>query len=284
MTYDRHGRQSRWIFPSKTTPGVADPGDQEYYLYDPNGNRTKLGKRDQSVLAYQYDALNRMTAKLVPERAGLTAAQTRDVYYEYDLRGLQTAVSFDGGAGDMVRTWYDGFGRPVTVLTQMSGQPRYLNHQYDRDGRREHLTFANDGARFRYFHDGLGRITHVTDKPAVASSDDYVIRYFYKPEGPRYAAIRGAGAGGFTTAYHYDPAQRLRMMANDLPGTANDMTATLAYNPASQIRQYDRDNDAYAWTGSIPPSRAYTTNGQNQYLAAGPGRVQLRRQRQSDLG
>lgn len=28
-----------------------------------------------------------------PERAGLTSAQTRDVYYLYDLRGLQTKAS-----------------------------------------------------------------------------------------------------------------------------------------------------------------------------------------------
>jgi RHS repeat-associated protein len=96
-----------------------------------------------------------------------------------------------------------------------------------------------------------------------------VIRYFYKPEGPRYVAIRGAGAAGFTSAYHYDPVQRLSMMVNDLPGTANDMTVTLGYNPASQIRQYGRDNEAYAWKGSVPVSRNYTANGQNQYASAG---------------
>ena len=56
---------------------------------------------DGSVLTFQYDALKRMTAKIVPERSGLTAAQTRDVYYEYDLRGLQTKARFDslGGRG-----------------------------------------------------------------------------------------------------------------------------------------------------------------------------------------
>jgi YD repeat-containing protein len=29
MTYDGFDRQSRWIFPSKATPGVADQGDYE---------------------------------------------------------------------------------------------------------------------------------------------------------------------------------------------------------------------------------------------------------------
>ena len=41
MTYDGFGRQPRWIFPSKTTPGVADQNDYEEYGYDPNGNRAR---------------------------------------------------------------------------------------------------------------------------------------------------------------------------------------------------------------------------------------------------
>ena len=63
--------------------------------------------RDGSVLTFQYDALNRMIAKFVPERAGLTAAQTRDIYYDYDLRGLQTRARFDSLAGPGVaRGWW----------------------------------------------------------------------------------------------------------------------------------------------------------------------------------
>jgi len=52
------------------------------------GNWVALRKRDGSILAYQYDALGRMSAKIVPERAGLAPAHTHDVHYEYDLRGL----------------------------------------------------------------------------------------------------------------------------------------------------------------------------------------------------
>jgi RHS repeat-associated protein len=52
--------------------------------------------------------------------------------------------------------------------------------------------------------------------------------------------------------------------------TANDLTQTFAYNPASQISSVARSNDAYAWTGAIAVSRGYTTNGLNQHTAAGP--------------
>jgi RHS repeat-associated protein len=39
--------------------------------------------------------------------------------------------------------------------------------------------------------------------------------------------------------------------------------------PAGCIASVSRDNDAYAWTGHYATTRAYTTNGLNQYSAAG---------------
>jgi YD repeat-containing protein len=44
---------------------------------------------------------------------------------------------------------------------------------------------------------------------------------------------------------------------------------SLSYNPASQIASRTLDNDAYAWTGHYAVNRPYTTNGLDQYLAAG---------------
>ena len=56
MRYDGLGRQTCWIFPSKTAAGTLGgdcvTGDFERYGYDANGNRTTLRKRDGSVLAY----------------------------------------------------------------------------------------------------------------------------------------------------------------------------------------------------------------------------------------
>jgi YD repeat-containing protein len=114
-------------------------------------------------------------------------------------------------------------------------------------------------------------MNYVHDKASITGPDDYVIRYFYRPEGPRYVAIRGVGPGGFTTVHHYDPVQRPIVMGNDLPGAVNDMTVTLGYNPAGQIRQYSRDNDAYAWTGGVAVTRNYAANGLNQYVGTSTG-------------
>ena len=149
MRYDGFGRQQRWIFPSKTTAGVADASDYEQYLYDAQGNRTALRKRDGSVLTFQYDAFNRMTAKIVPERSGLTPAQTRDVYYDYDLRGLQTRARFDSLAGEGVTTAYDGLGRVTGSTLAMAGTSRAIGHAYDGEGNRTAITHP-DGSVFPY--------------------------------------------------------------------------------------------------------------------------------------
>ena len=61
--------------------GGSQPVDYEQYGYDAAGNLTSLRKRDGSTLTYSYDVLNRITVKVVPSRADLTAAQTHDVYY-----------------------------------------------------------------------------------------------------------------------------------------------------------------------------------------------------------
>jgi RHS repeat-associated protein len=204
----------------------------------------------------------------VPERAGLTAAQTRDVSYAYDNRGLQIAAWFDGN--DLERIWHDGFGRPATALSRMSGQDRYLNHIHDRDGNREHLIFTNDGARLRFYYDGLGRMAAAHDRANPVSGDDAVVRYWHRPEGPRHVGVFGAGAAGFTSIYYYDPVQRLALIANDLSPRRSNWGIYLAYNPAGQIVRRELTDAAYAWTEARSASRDYRVNGQNQYTGVGP--------------
>ena len=141
LRYDGHDRQSCWIFPSKTVAGTLGgdcaTGDFESYGYDPNGNRTSHRKRDGSTLTYAYDALNRMAAKIVPERAGLGPTHTRDVHYEYDLRGLQTKARFDSLAGEGITNSYDGFGRLVSSSSNMGGTARTVGNAYDANGNRD---------------------------------------------------------------------------------------------------------------------------------------------------
>jgi RHS repeat-associated protein len=257
MKYDGFDRQSRWVFPSRTSPGVADQSDYEQHGYDGDGNRTSLRKRDGSVLSYQYDALDRMTVKIVPERAGLTAAQTRDVYYEYDLRGLQTKARFDGLGGEGVTNAYDGFGRLVSSTSDMGGTARTVGNVFDSDGARVRIDHP-DGSFFTYDLDGLGRPLWIRQ-----NGDNPVTGLSYDPAG------RPASSAWHMTTYGYDGAGRLQRITHDPLDSDRDQVFGFAYNPASQITNRTGSNDAYAWTGSVTANRSYSANGQNQYTSAG---------------
>ena len=182
--YDGHDRLQRWYFPSTTRPaayndstpagalasaGSINSGDYEEYGYDANGNRTSLRKRDGSVLSYSYDALNRMTVKVVPERAGLSTTHTRDVHYGYDLRGLMTYARFDSGSGEGVTIAYDGFGHKISETFGMDGVSRAIGSAHDANGNRTSVTYP-DAVSVAYSYDGLGRNTGVTDWAVVSLS------------------------------------------------------------------------------------------------------------------
>jgi len=263
LHYDGHGRQDRWTFPSPTTAGTVNAADYEEYGYDNNGNRTSLRKRDGSTLTYTYDALNRVTVKVVPERAGLTAAQTRDVYYGYDLRGLQTFARFDSAAGEGVTNSYDGFGRLTSSSTDMGGTNRTLGYLYDNDGNRTRITHP-DGLLFNYAYDGLDRLAGLYEGPdtsVMLSQFGYNAQGLIASRSERY---------GSTVAWTYDGIGRPASQADTFAGAIGNVTLTFARNPAGQIISRGRDNDAYAWTGVVNVNRAYTANGLNQYTAAGP--------------
>jgi YD repeat-containing protein len=256
MKYDGHGRQSRWIFPSKTTPGVADQADYEQYSYDPAGNRTSLRKRDGSVLGFQYDALNRVVLKSVP--ASASGAPGYSVHYGFDNRGLQTHARFGSSSGPGVTNAYDGFGRLKTSTTSMDGVARALVSTYDSMGNRTVLQ-GDSGYFARFDHDGLGRMTAHRGQAWIG----------YDSAGRRSSLGIGPGGPTSSTAYSWDGVGRLSGLTHDLAGTASDQSLGFGYNPASQIVRETRSNDSYAWTGAVAVSRPYSVNGQNQYVSAG---------------
>ncbi|MGD9584498.1 MAG: hypothetical protein AB7V26_12630 [Lysobacterales bacterium] len=253
MTYDDFGRQLTWNFPSKTTPGAVSTTDFEEYTYDDNGNRVSLRKRDGRVIGFSYDALDRLALKNVPGTAD-------DVYYGYDLRGLQLFARYGSNIGPGVSNAFDSFGRLVSSTTTMGGSARTLSYQFDANSNRTLITHP-DGLGFDYGYDGLNRMVTIA-APDAAS----LATIGYDRQGRRTSVGRGAAGA---TGYAYDAASHLAGLVQDFSGTAADLDIGLDYNPASQIVNRMLSNAAYVWWPTPSLSDGYAVNGLNQYTSIG---------------
>lgn len=271
--YDGFDRLRQWHFPNKNGTNSFNPNttsisgattptwtDYEHYGYDANGNRLWLRKRDGTTLSYQYDNLNRMTRKTVPERSGLPSIHTRDVFYGYDLRGLQTYARFSSTTGEGLTYTYDGFGRLTSEAQNNSGTNYTVSSEYDANGNRIKLTYP-DTRYFDITYDGLNRLDLIKNQWGTQ-----LINANYNNRG--LPSWLGRWSGAPDQSFGYDNASRLDALSWTNAGSHN---ASWDYtrNAASQIKTEIQSNDAFSWDGHVNLTRNYTTNGLNQYTNAG---------------
>ncbi|HEY8605474.1 hypothetical protein, partial [Tsuneonella suprasediminis] len=269
--YDGFDRLAKVRFPVATKgANASSTTDYEQYDYDANSNVVTRRTRANETLSFAYDALDRLTRKVVPERSGLSSTHTRDVYYGYDLMGRPLYARFDSASGDGISFAYDALGRMTSTTQAMDGASRTITSAFNTAGARTSLQFP-DGNLVNYNRDELNRLHY-----AELNAGGYLFYTPYKADGSLsalYRLVTSTAAWGLSdanTKYYYDPLGRLSTIATDMLGSSNDTSTNFTYNPASQIASLTRTNDAYAWTGHANVDRNYTTNGLNQYTAAGP--------------
>lgn len=258
--YDGLGRRTRIYYPSSTQgAGTSNPANYEQLTYATAtvGGATVstslvgyLQLRDGRSINYGYDNLGRPTSKDPP---GTDA----DVAYTYDNLGRMTSALFSA-TGQGVTNNFDALDRLTSTSSSMGGTTRTLSYQYDLAGDRTRITHPG-GTYFVTMYDGLSRPVGM-----LLNGTDAM----------RYAQYHASGTRSAfgSTAYSYDPVQRLTGQTHYFAsggGSAGSIGSTYAYNPAGQLNQVTRDNDAYAWIGHYAVNRAYTTNGLNQHLTAG---------------
>jgi RHS repeat-associated protein len=259
MRYDGFDRQNFWYFPQPAQTGVINLNDYEEYKYDANGNRTSLRKRDGSVITYQYDNLNRAIRKTVPERAGLGTVHTRDVFYQYDIRGLQLWARFDSDSGVGSTSVYDRYGRNTSTTDTTGGAARTLSSEYLPDGNRWEITYP-DLQKFRLYYWPGGQFNHIT-----GPLGEVIVDYNYNNRNELREIARDTTAP--LQQWTYDPIGRMASTTINSPVNAFDITWGYTRNQASQIRSESQSNDSYSWNGFIPVDRSYVTNGLNQYTS-----------------
>jgi len=261
FTYDGFGRRRRTIFPSLSVAGQSNAADYEELTYTNRDSIDTLRRRDGQFITYQYDPLNRVKLKDVP-------APAQDVYYDYDLRGLQLFARFGSPTGQGVTNTYDGFGRRTSQTTNMGAVSRQLTYQYNRNDVRTRMTWPG-GQFVEFASDQLNRMDRA-GLNATYTGLNLLVDLVYDRLGRRDSMTRGNST---STDYEYDGISRLKSLSHELGGTAQDVLFQFGHNPASQINSRITSNVAYRWSpGSA--NRAYSVNGLNQYTDVGTAHLE----------
>jgi RHS repeat-associated protein len=251
--HDGFDRLSRTQYPSATRgAGTSNSSDYEQLGYDAGSNVTSFRNRAGETIGYSYDALGRLTAKDLP-------GSEPDIAYAYDLLGQTTSAAM---ASQTLAFAYDALGRQ---LSQTDGS-RVYSSQYDLAGRRTRLTHP-DGFFVDQEYLVTGEMTKIRENGAT-SGVGVLASYDYDDLGRRKRLTLG---NGDVADYGYDAVSRLHTLGHDLVagGSANDLTITLAYNPASQIVSRVASNNLYAWTGHGNGSTTETPDGLNRLTQRG---------------
>lgn len=254
FVYDDFDRLEYIYYPSMTQAGVESATDYERFTYDLNGNRKTWRKRSGKTIVYEYDALNRMWLKNIPDTT------TKDVYFQYELNGVSTSATFGSLAGQGVKNKYNGFGDLLSSSNTTGGSNRTLTYKNDKHGNREYL-YHPDSVYFRYFYDQLDRAYQ------IQANGSTVTWLNYNPVGQLESIERNYNRGGAKSDFAYDGIGRASSFSQNFAGTTYDSTNTLGYNPASQISSNLFSNEQFLYAEDNYRAGSYAVNGLNQYTS-----------------
>jgi len=259
--YDGFARLKKLRYPaSPRGSGNASTTDYEEYGYDANGNKTSLRKRDGTTIAWQYDALNRVTVKDLP---GTTAD---DVYYAYVNNGRQMEGRLGSSTATLFhRRTFDEAGRLTGDWgwNTISSGTTNTGYQagFDAEGNRTLAWLGNSAVSYTY--DVVNRLTAVTYNTWPNQPLNAAASYTYGPLNRRTSVIRPNGAN---TTYSYDAAGRLVGLTHGDPSTAGSagFSQTLSYNPAGQVLGTAQSTDPYVWSGQPVTTTNFTHDALNR--------------------
>ena len=256
LEYYPDNRLKRMYFPAKGAAGSYNSSDYEEYTYDNNGNRKTLRKRDGQTIAYNYDNLNRVILKDIPN------GTDKDVYSHYDLLGQPVYSRFGSDNGYGSTTTFDGYGQLTREETHVNGTTYINNFTYDPNGNRKTIQYP-DSVTFNYpNYDGLDRLVTAKDN----TGNTLITNQYDDLARPDVQTT----LGNAKTDLDYDSISRLGAINYTFPGsTGYNAVTSFDYNPASQIRQKAESNAVYRYTEKGSKTGSYAVNGLNQYTTVG---------------
>lgn len=202
------------------------------YLYDANGNRTRLTFPDSNYVTFDYDGLNRMTGI---KQSGSTSIST----ISYNAKGERTGL----GVGVTTAYTYDAVGRTASIAHDLSGTAQDVTYgltAYNPASQVLTRTISNDGYVWddhmnmnrSYTVNGLNQYTvvasttHTYDDNGNLTSDGSTT-YAYDAENRLTSAT-----GGTSATLSYDPMGRLHR-------TVGSTTTQFLYDGDALVAEYD---------------------------------------------
>lgn len=253
-SYDGFDRLVKIEYPS-TTKGAnsSNASDYEQWSYDDNDDLTIRRLRDGTTIGYSYDNLGRLISKDLP-------GTEFTVSYSYDLRGLAKNVI---QGSQTLGFAHDALGRNLAQV----GPQGTITYSYDAADRRTSMVYPGSALTINYDYDIAGNMANIRENGATTGVG-VLAAYTYDDLGRRTSVTFGNGS---VQSFGYDAVSRLSVLTNNLGGgaTAQDLTQTFTYNPASQIISATRSNDAYAWQGHYNVDRSYVADGLNRIASVG---------------
>jgi len=242
-TYDNLNRrltETKGICASPKLADRCDPPTTINYEYDPDDNVARLTDENGSIVACDFDAINRRTGCNITRGAGV--AGTTATSYEYDgLSRLTQATDNNGPAvasdDSKITFAYDSLSR-VIEETQRIGAlpPKAISSGWRAENLRSRLTYPN-GRVVDSTYDKLDRLSAVTDRgaPLPIANYDYIGKWRvaqrrYPINGTRMTFLNDAG----TTDVGYDGLRR----ALQLRHLRNNNSLIVGFN-----YKYDRMNN-----------------------------------------
>ncbi|MEA2236958.1 MAG: hypothetical protein QOC81_1682 [Thermoanaerobaculia bacterium] len=241
VTYDYQSRRM-----SKAT---YSDGTVENYSYDAFG-RLSGTSNAQAALAYDYDALNRVTSV-----RNITYGSNATVSYAYDAAGNRSSMTTVAGT---VQYAYDAKNRMTQISDPVFGVFRFT---YDPMDRRTQLRYAN-GTVTSYAYDNGYRMTATFTKDALGAVID-AWSYQYDAVGNR---LSKTDANGKSETYRYDNVDRVtetnyadgsfERFGYDLGGNRKSLTSeagttTYSYDNANQMLSAGSDSLSYDGNGNV---------------------------------
>ncbi len=233
------------------------------YAYDEVGNKIRQTDAEGRVTRWEYDAMGREIARILPEgqresktwnAAGELESATdfngQTTHYAYDVTGRLASidyphdadVSFTYNAAGERTSVLDGRGSSTTsydargrVLQSLDADGGLIEYQYDAAGNL--IARISPSQSLVYAYDARNRLDTVTR--TIDGEAPSVTRYTYDEDGNRTTMI---GGGGTQTEYGYDSRHRLRSLIKRTAASA--LLLAMNYNvDATGLRSHIEESD-----------------------------------------